>query len=166
MKKTFIFVCGSLAVVLFGLPSSAASQTVRRVQPAEAAIATAVWHGDTLYVSGQVPDPVTPADAAKGMSAVYAKDTRSQSESVFRKIERILKEQGLGLRDVVKMQVFLVGDPATGNKMDFAGMMAAYTKFFGTPEQPNKPARSTVQVAGLAAAGALVEVEVIAVRSK
>src|SRR5262245_49506004 len=109
MKKTFVVVCGALAVVLFGLPSSAASQTVRRVQPAEAAIATAVWHGDTLYVSGQVPDPVTPADPAKGVSAVYAKDTRSQSESVFRKIERILKEQGLGLRDVVKMQVFLVG---------------------------------------------------------
>jgi enamine deaminase RidA (YjgF/YER057c/UK114 family) len=45
-------------------------------------------------------------------------------------------------------------------------MMAAYTKFFGTAEQPNKPARSTVQVAGLVAQGALVEVEVIAVRSK
>jgi len=65
---------------------------------------------------------------------------------------------------VVMMHVFLVGDPANGGKMDFAGMMTGYTQFFGTREQPNKPARSAVQVAGLAAPGALVEIEVIAVR--
>jgi enamine deaminase RidA (YjgF/YER057c/UK114 family) len=166
MKNSIFGLSGLFFVSVLCLGSAAAPQTVRRVQPAKAAIATAVWHGDTLYVSGQLPDPVTPADAAKGVAAGYAKDTRSQSESVFRKIERILKEQGLGMRDVVKMQVFLAGDPAMGNKMDFAGMMAAYTKFFGTAEQPNKPARSTVQVAGLVAPGALVEVEVIAVRGK
>jgi len=146
--------------------SHAAAQSVRRIQPPTAAIATAVWHGDTLYVSGQVPDPVTPADTAKGTPAIYAKDTRSQAESVFRKIEAILKAQGLGLQDVVMMHVYLTGDPATGNKMDFAGMMTAYTQFFGTPAQPNKPARSTVQVASLVAAGAMVEIDVVAARSK
>ena len=166
MKIRFALVLSALCVILFGRPSEATAQTVQRVQPAAAAIATAVWHGDTLYVSGQLPDAVTPADAAKGTPAVYGAGTRSQSESVFRKIERILKEQGLGMRDVVKMTVFLTGDPAMGNKMDFPGMMAAYTTFFGTTEQPNKPARSTVQVAGLVAPGALVEIEVIAVRSK
>jgi enamine deaminase RidA (YjgF/YER057c/UK114 family) len=41
---------------------------------------------------------------------------------------------------------------------------AGYTKFFGTKEQPNKPARNAMQVAALAAPGALVEIEVIAVR--
>ena len=56
--------------------------------------------------------------------------------------------------------VFLVGDPATG-KMDFKGFMEAYTQFFGTPDQPNLPARSAVQVAGLAAPGVLVEIEVV-----
>ncbi len=141
----------ALCLLLVGL-SDTEAQTVRRIQPPTAAIATAVWHGDTLYVSGQVPDPVTPADPVKKTPAVYATGTTAQSESVFRKIEGILKEQGLGMRDVVMMHVYLVGDPAMGNKMDFAGMMAAYTKFFGTAEQPNKPARSTVQVAGLAAA--------------
>jgi len=44
-------------------------------------------------------------------------------------------------------------------------MMAAYTRFFGTKDQPNKPARSAMQVAALAAPWALVEIEVIAVRS-
>ena len=45
-------------------------------------------------------------------------------------------------------------------------MNAAYAKFFGTAGQPNKPARSTVQVAALVAAGAVVEIEVQAVRGK
>jgi enamine deaminase RidA (YjgF/YER057c/UK114 family) len=58
----------------------------------------------------------------------------------------------------------MVGDPSKDNKMDFAGMMASYTKFFGTKEQPNKPARSAVQVAALAAPGALIEIEVIAAK--
>ena len=44
--------------------------------------------------------------------------------------------------------------------MDFDGFMAAYSQFFGTAEQPNLPARSTVQVAGLVQPGMLVEVEV------
>jgi enamine deaminase RidA (YjgF/YER057c/UK114 family) len=45
-------------------------------------------------------------------------------------------------------------------------MMAGYTKFFGTKEQPNKPARSAVQVAGLAVPGALLEIEVIAAKRR
>jgi enamine deaminase RidA (YjgF/YER057c/UK114 family) len=42
-----------------------------------------------------------------------------------------------------------------------------YTQFFGTRDQPNKPARTTVQVvlpAGVR--GALVEIDLIAVRPK
>ena len=66
--------------------------------------------------------------------------------------------------DVVKMHAFLVGDPATGGKLDFAGFMKGYTQFFGTPEQPNLPVRSAVQVAALAGPGMLVEIEVTAVR--
>ncbi|MEO0973643.1 MAG: Rid family hydrolase, partial [Pseudomonadota bacterium] len=38
------------------------------------------------------------------------------------------------------------------------------TQFFGTEAQPNLPARSAVQVAGLAAPGMLVEIEVIIAR--
>jgi enamine deaminase RidA (YjgF/YER057c/UK114 family) len=45
-------------------------------------------------------------------------------------------------------------------------MNAAYGQYFGTKEQPNKPARSAVQVAALAFPGPLVEIEVIAAKSK
>ena len=52
-------------------------------------------------------------------------------------------------------------------RMDFAGFMRAYTKHFGTEDQPNKPARSAVQVAGLAGGpNMLVEIEVVLARPK
>ena len=71
---------------------------------------------------------------------------------------------GLSMSDVIKMQVFLVKDPAKGNKMDFAGFMKGYTQFFGTAEQPNLPARSAFEIAALANPAWLVEIEVVAVR--
>ena len=92
-------------------------------------------------------------------------NTQAQAENVFAKIETILKEQGLGMGNVVMMRVFMIADPMD-NKLDFAGMNAAYNKYFGTPGQPNKPARSTVQVAALVNPGPLLEVEVQAARSK
>ena len=61
------------------------------------------------------------------------------------------------------MHVCLVGDPNKENKMDFSGLMAGYTRYFRTKDQPNKPARSAPQVAALAAPGVLVEIEAIAV---
>ena len=45
-----------------------------------------------------------------------------------------------------------------------SGLTAAYSQFFDTPEQPNLPSRSTVQVAGLVTPGMLVEIEVTLAR--
>ena len=53
-----------------------------------------------------------------------------------------------------------------GGAMDFAGMMKAYQRHYGTAAQPNKPSRSTVQVAALVAPGALIEVEVTAAKKR
>ena len=158
----------SLAMLFVLGPAAAAPAqvAVKHLQPNEKSpIANGVWAGDTLYLSGQLASPVTPADPAKGTAAVYG-DTKTQAMSALGKIQALLKEQGLEMKDVVKMSVFLAGDPANGGKLDFPGLQAAYTQFFGTAEQPNKPARSAFQVAALAAPWALVEIEVIAVRSK
>ena len=153
----------ALAAVAFS--TTAAAQSVRHIQTRESGIASAVWVDDMLYVSGQLPTPTTPADRSRGTPAVYG-NTQAQAESVFGKVEKVLKDQGLGLGDVVMMRVYMAADPAMDNKLDFAGMNAAYAKFFGTEGQPNKPARTTVQVAALVAAGALLEVEIQAARSK
>ena len=140
-----------------------AQTTVKHLQPNEKSpIANGVWAGDTLYLSGQLADPVTPASGTT--PATYG-DTKTQSLSALNKIQKLLQSQGLDMKDVVKMTVFLGPDPATG-KLDFPGLQASYTQFFGTSAQPNKPARSAFQVAALAAPWALVEIEVIAVHSK
>jgi len=117
---------------------------------------------DTLYLSGNIP-PVSNPSAPKGSTQAYG-DTQTQTVAVLKRIEQALTAQRLSLADVVMMHVFLTGDPAKDGKMDFAGFMAGYSQFFGTKEQPNKPARSAMQVAALAAPGALIEIEVIAVR--
>lgn len=154
----------AVSALVFAL-SAAAQTAVKHIQTPNGNIASAVWAGDTLYVSGQLANPITPADREKKTPAVYG-DTKAQAASSLGKIEALLKEQGLGMGDVVMMHVYMVGDPANGGKLDFAGMNDAYRQFFGTKDQPNKPARSAVQVAALAASGPLVEIEVIAVKSK
>jgi len=156
------------AFMLLGLAASmatgaSAAEQPGRVGPAQSPIATSVSvpPGSRLvYISGTVPDVVDPA-APEGSVARFG-DTEAQTRSVLRKIQASLAEQGLGLGDVVMMRVFLVA-PA-GQRMDFAGMMRAYREMFGTREQPNKPARSTMQVAGLVDPGWLVEIEVTAAR--
>jgi len=155
----------AMCIAAAGWVTPAAAQSVKHIQSEASGIASGVWVGDMFYLSGQLPTPVTPADRAKGTAAVYG-NTQAQAESTFSKIQSLLEEQGLGMGDVVMMRVYMAADPAMENKLDFAGMNAAYAKFFGTADQPNKPARSTVQVAALVAAGAVLEVEVQAARSK
>jgi enamine deaminase RidA (YjgF/YER057c/UK114 family) len=154
-----------LAAAMIAVPCAGTAQVeVKHIQSDKSPIAAGVWAGDTFYLSGQLASPITPADAAKGTAADYG-DTKAQAASVFAKIQAALKEQGLDMKDVVKMTVFLGPDPKTG-KLDFAGMQSEYLKFFGTKDQPNKPARSAFQVAALAAPWALLEIEVIAVKTK
>lgn len=152
-----------LAIALIA-PLTASAQDTKRIPlppsqnptNADLPIAAAVWAGDTLYVSGWLdPDLKT------------HRDTQSQTEGLIRDLQKLLGSQKVTLGDVVMMHVYLGADPAKRGKMDFAGMMAAYSEFFGTQAQPNKPARTTVQVVLPAGdRGALVEVDVIAVRPK
>jgi len=111
-----------------------------------------------IFHSGTTPSPLDPK--AEPGTAAYWGDTKAQALSTFARIKDSLDTMKLDFGNVVAMTVYLVGDPAKGGRMDFEGFMAAYTQFFGTKEQPNLPARSTVQVAGLVAPGMLVEIEV------
>jgi len=116
-----------------------------------------------VYLSGQMgllpKDPKAPKNAVAPVG-----DTKAQTVVALTNIKKQLESMHLGMGDVVKMQVFLVADKDKENKLDFAGFMGAYTQFFGTKEQPNLPSRSAVQVMALVSPGALVEIEVAAVR--
>jgi enamine deaminase RidA (YjgF/YER057c/UK114 family) len=116
---------------------------------------------DLYFLSGATPAVIN-KDAPKDSTAAYG-DMETQTTSALTRIQGTLEKLGLTPGDVVKMTAFLVADPATG-KLDFDGFMTGYKKFFGTPQQPNKPARSAVQIAALVAPGALVEIEVVAAK--
>ena len=79
--------------------------------------------------------------------------TAQQTEQVFANLKAVLSAAGTNLGNVVKTTVYLA------DMADFAQMNEVYAKHFGT----HKPARSTVQAAGLPK-GARVEIDLIALR--
>lgn len=119
--------------------------------------------GSTIIFHSGITPRAADAKAEFGTPAYWG-NTETQTMSALGRLKESLESMGVNMGKVVAMTVYLVGDPARGGQMDFAGMMAAYRQFFGTREQPNLPARSTVQVAALASPGMLVEIEVQVVR--
>ena len=104
----------------------------------------AISHGDTVYVSGQLPiDPSTGAFAGN--------DIVSQTRQSLLNVQAILAADGMTMDNVLKSTV-LLADIA-----DFAAMNQVYAEFFSAPY----PARAAFQVAHLPK-DALVEIEVIA----
>ena len=158
----------TLGLLLGAVPGAAATaEVVRTPLPGGStfpiAAAVEVPAGKSIvFLSGMVPTVANP-DAPANTPAAYG-DTQTQTAAVLDVIDRQLQALGLTMGDVVKMQVFLVGDADKDGRMDFNGFMDAYKRYFGTGEQPNLPARSTMQVAALANPGFLVEIEVTAVR--
>lgn len=131
--------------------------------PVKIAAAVAVPPGyTTYYISGAIAAVANP-NAPAGSTERYG-DTETQTASVLAQLKANMAKLGLTFADVVAAHAFVAGDPALGGKMDFAGMNRAWSKEFGTPEQPNKPARAAFQVVALAAPGALVEIEFIAAK--
>lgn len=153
MKLTPKLLCGALLLI----SSSAMAQEIKRTPipnsnfPISVAV-TVPASFDTVYLSGALPEST-------------AGDTQAQTLSVLRRLQTALANEGLGFGDVVQLRVFLVGDPKLDNKLDFAGLNAAYGQFFGTAAQPAKPARTAVQVVALPLPGALVEIDLVAAKA-
>jgi enamine deaminase RidA (YjgF/YER057c/UK114 family) len=152
---TFKFAAAALALAAV-CASGAQAQVVRTGAPTAiiASSATVPAGYETVYLSGTLPDA-----PAAGQPAGNAE---AQANNVFTKVGASLKALGLSEADVVHMTIYMA--TPDGSVMDFAGMMKAYTKFYGTATQPMKPTRSTVQVLHLAQPTALLEVEVTAAR--
>lgn len=97
-----------------------------------------------LYTAGQIA-----LDAGSGQ--IVAGDVVAQTEQVFRNLAAILGATGASWHDVVKATVFLM------DMRDFPRVNEVYGRVMGDA----RPARSTVQVAGLPR-GVLVEIDLIA----
>jgi len=106
----------------------------------------AIIAGDLVFCSGMVAvDPAT--------NALVQGDMSVQTRRALDNLAAALAEAGSDLAHVVKTTVFLV------DLSDFKAMNEAYALRFGS----HKPARSTIQVAGLPL-GARIEIECVAVR--
>ncbi|MFJ4376141.1 RidA family protein [Pseudomonas japonica] len=165
MKKTTTLALGALMSLTL---NTAHADSIQRVDPPGSnfpisQVVKVPASAQLIFVSGTLPD-VADAKAPKGSIAAYG-NTETQTLSVLNKLRGILQAQGLDLGDIVQLRVFLVGDPDKGNTLDFAGLQAAYTRFFATAEQPNKPTRTALQVVALPLPGALVEIEAIAAKT-
>lgn len=102
---------------------------------------------DTLvFTAGQVAlDP--------NSGELVGRTTAEQTEQVFANLKAVLAAAGTSLSGVLKTTVYLA------DMADFAQMNEVYARHFGA----HKPARSTVQAAGLPK-NARVEIDVIAVK--
>lgn len=151
------------AAIALALGASGAQAQVERTSANPTAVISSsamVPPGYKLYfLSGSTASPIDPAKPEE------FGDTKTQTISILTKMKAQLEKLGLGMGDVVKMTVFLVGVPEREGRMDSPAMNEVFKTFFGTPEQPNKPTRSTVQVAALGRPTTLVEIEAIVAKA-
>lgn len=99
--------------------------------------------GNLVFFSGQIPlDPVT--------MTVVSGDMQAQAVRVFDNLQAVSEAAGGGLRDLVKLTIFLT------DLADFTIVNDTMKRYFESPY----PARSTVQVAALPR-GVAIEVEAI-----
>ncbi|MGE5802539.1 MAG: RidA family protein [Gemmatimonadota bacterium] len=125
-----------------GLGVVATDAAPKAIGPYSQAIVT----GGLVYTAGQVAlDPHS--------GELVGRTTGEQTEQVFANLKAVLAAAGTSLANVVKTTVYLA------DMADFTQMNEVYAKHFGT----HKPARSTVQAAGLPK-NARVEIDVIAIK--
>ncbi|HFK7185646.1 TPA: Rid family hydrolase [Serratia odorifera] len=117
-----------------------------------------------IYFSGRLPK-VTNTNEIKELRDKFGGNTKEQALSVLTDLKKSLQLIGLDTKNIVKVQVFLVGDERLNNRMDIEGFSEAYNQFFSTKKNDKVPVRTLVQVAGLAQDGMLVEIEITAVRA-
>lgn len=139
-----------LSILIINHIAKAASMTRKTIHTdrAPAAIgpySQAVRHGNTVYLSGQIP-----LDASNGK--LIEGDIAAQARQVFANLTAVCEAAGGNLRDVVRVGIYVtdLGDFATVNEI--------MADFFSEPW----PARATIEVSALPK-GALVEVDAIMV---
>ncbi|MBX9680187.1 MAG: RidA family protein [Gemmataceae bacterium] len=111
-------------------------------------VATSVG-GKTIHVSGQTAVDAQGQIVGKG-------DLKRQTEQVYENLRIALESAGATFRDVVKMNIYVVG-----LKPEMAPILREVRSRYVTKEAP--PASTLVGVTALVGADWLIEIEVVAV---
>ncbi|PHQ29346.1 MAG: reactive intermediate/imine deaminase [Leeuwenhoekiella sp.] len=93
----------------------------------------AIFAGDTLYISGQIPLDPKSGELVSG-------DIAEETKMVMKNLEAILTEAGLTFEHVVKSSIFL------SDMGSFSAVNEVYGSYFN---EDTAPARETVEVANL-----------------
>lgn len=123
-------------------------QAPRAIGPYSQAIVADAASGRLVFLSGQI------ALSPETGTMVGAGDVRTETEQVMKNLSAVLAAAGCSFAHVVKTTIFLA------DMADFAAVNEVYGR--ALPEG-HRPARATVQVAGLPR-GARVEIDAIALR--
>ena len=139
-------------VVLFlqlGAQTSSAEErrVVKLPGTANLPFSDGVIAGNTLYVAGQ--------EGIDDNGKLVTGGIGAESKATLARIEKIVREAGFDLKDIVSVTVYLA------DIHDFPEMNVAYKAVMPDP----KPARATVQVAALIN-NARVEISAIAIKRK
>ena len=152
MKKVFSILClASLgaAVCCTTPPETAAVRKQIKTTTASdrSPFSQGIEANGFLFLSGTLG-----VDAATG--ALAGDDVVAQLTQIVKNLSQLLEEGGCAIKDVVKATVFLT------DMNNYGAMNEAYLNLFQAPY----PARTCVEISRLPREGALIEVEVIAVK--
>ena len=84
----------------------------------------------------------------------------TQALSALAKLRENLAAAGLGFKDVIFLRAYII--PEADGSLDRDGWSAAYLTCFNNPDQPHKPARTTIAVHSLPKPEWKIEIDVIA----
>ena len=93
----------------------------------------AIWSGDTLYISGQIP-----IDASSGK--MISGDIKKETQQCMENLKAILTKAEMTFENVVKSSIFLA------DMNQFSEVNEVYGSYFNAV---TAPARETVEVANL-----------------
>ena len=130
------------------LQAVSTDQAPQAIGPYSQAICAPGGEGGLVFCSGQIA--LSPTTG----TLVGAGDVAAEAEQVMRNLSAVLAAAGCSLEHVVKTTIFLA------DMADFAAVNEVYGRHLPSG---HRPARATVQVAGLPR-GARVEIDAIAVR--
>lgn len=116
-----------------------------------------------MISSGVAVNANAPLVLSAGVVSAVPGDMKTQALSALETLHKRLTAAGLTFKDVVFLRAYVV--PEADGSVDRQGWTQAYTQYFNNPQQPHKPARTTIAVLSLPRPDLKIEIDVIAVKA-
>ena len=108
-----------------------------------------IGDSEILFISGQISKNENGEIVGQG-------DYVKQSDYIFKKLITILKEAGMSLSDLIKVNIFVT------NMGEFEKVSAVRDKYL----MDSKPASTAIEIGGTTTLGCDVEIDAIAIKKK